>query len=71
MSRATSFPTRFHVRPASRATPFPTRFHVRPAKNQFSMCGPSLSARRHFAALATYRVPGEDSEQTAQMRSLI
>ena len=41
--------------------------HVRPTKSRESF----LSAWRNFASLAIQNAPSEDSDQTAQMRSLI
>ena len=61
----------------SRDTAFPTRLHVRPSKTQISLresagwSESSLSAWRHFGALATHRVPYEYSDQTVRMRMLI
>ena len=54
-----------------------TLLHVHPTKIQISLrmravwSESSLSAWRYFASLAIQKAPSEDSDQTAQMRSLI
>ena len=54
-----------------------TSWHVRPTKTQISLrihevwSESSLSAWRHFVTLTIQNEPSEDSDQTAQMRSLI